>query len=345
MLPDHDQDLLAIREWTDLRLFLRRIDLMPAAGLIFRSHKPLDPDHAARGRIPEQLPDPFKDLLLRNMDVHEKQGFEIIIVHGKPLLKRCFPVTGGSDPPQILVRKCLPILCQDVLPRLKDPSAADPRQCFIDMPACPGNRIRICLLRMAQDDAPCLRRLARQQVIRFLRKIILQVRLHNGDHISDPVPLIQGILMQNIKKLIHIKYPGRLDDDSRIAKHGHRDQLRPEPAPVAVVIISPGNHLNAKPLAPQIRQEHRIHIDRSVIIFQNTDLFALFQQVLNIFPDKCRFAGSQKTRDQISHHHNSKPFRSILRTVLCLIVSVYAFSALLSTVPGLSSRGIYCGKS
>ena len=246
---------------------------------------------------------------------------------------------------QVLIRERFPVLCNNAFPGLKCSPAADASQRFIDVPAGFPDRLAVCFLRMAENDAPCLRRLARQQVIRLLGKIILQVRLHNGDHISDPVPLIQGILMQNIKKLIHIKYPGRLDDDPRIAKHGHRDQLRPEPAPVAVVIISPGNHLNAKPLAPQIRQEHRIHIDRSVIIFQNTDLFALFQQVLNIFPDKCRFAGSQKTRDQISRHHNSQPFRSILCTVLCPVFSVYAFSALLSTISGLSSRGIYCGKS
>ena len=109
--------------------------------------------------------------------------------------------------------------------------------------------------------------------------------------------------MQNVEKLIHVKNTRRLDQHPVVTQHGHGDQLGPETAPVAVIIASARHHLDAQPVTAQVGQQHHIHIDGAVIIFQNTDLFSLIQQIRDIFSYKGGLARAQKARDQIDFYH------------------------------------------
>lgn len=52
-------------------------------------------------------------------------------------------------------------------------------------------------------------------------------------------------------------------------------------------------------LSLELLQQHHIHIDRAVIIFEYADVAALSYQIISILLDKSRLAGSEEAGNEI----------------------------------------------
>ena len=129
--------------------------------------------------------------------------------------------------------------------------------------------------------------------------------VHDGDHIFYPVPAVQRLLPQSVKKFIHIENAGGLHQHPVVTAHAHRDKLRLEASPVTVLIAAPGNHLQLAMLSLQILEQHHVHVNCTEIILQNPDIFPFSHKVLRIISDKRRLPGPQKAGDQIDLYHFS----------------------------------------
>ena len=130
-------------------------------------------------------------------------------------------------------------------------------------------------------------------------------------HAAGLIPPVDGLLVQQIKKLIRVKYAGRLDDHPVKSAHRHRNQFRPEPPHMAVIVATAGDHLQLAALLLQIIKEEHVDIHCAVIIFEHGGLISLPDQVRHVPVNERRLSRSQKPAQyqNLRCSTHGKPFR------------------------------------
>ena len=155
-----------------------------------------------------------------------------------------------------------------------------------------GNRFFFLFLRnilyFAQHDFTSVRRLGSQQILFFLRQLLIEPGIQNRDDASRLIPAVQRLVVQRVKELIHIVNPRRFHENAVVAAHAHRDQFCAEPSAVCLFVASAGNHLQLALIAAQLLQKQHIHIDCPKIILQDADVLSLCHQILCVLFQKSR---------------------------------------------------------
>ncbi|CCY97405.1 unknown [Ruminococcus sp. CAG:17] len=277
------------------------IQLQPLS--VFFLKKTFYAENISAGRVVQDLFCCFPKFLFALMNIHKKQGikstafcigfFHIIFCH----------IPAVQDLFQIFVCKIIPVFIHDFA--VQTALTLDLTKCTVEMFLCAVDLFLCSFLTPAQKYATCICHLRSQQIIRFRRKILRKLGIHNSDHISDLIPLIQWFLMEGVKKLIHIKDSGWFHDHTVITAHSHGDQFCLKSTSVTVRVTSTRNHLQLTVVSHQILKQHHIHIYCPEIIFQDTDVHAFFQKIGGIFFYKCCLPGSEKSGYQINFYHIS----------------------------------------
>ena len=151
-------------------------------------------------------------------------------------------ISTAFDILKVLIRELVPGLRNYLF--VKASAAPELFHHLIHMPHRMLDVLVRCILRTAQDDSSCICKLRGEQVVALLGQIILQLGIHDHDHISYLIPTVKRFLVQHIEKFVHIKDSRRLDHNSVDPSHPKCNQLCFQPPDVRLVTISTGNHLH-----------------------------------------------------------------------------------------------------
>ena len=155
----------------------------------------------------------------------------------------------------------------------------------------------------AENNLACTGCFARKNIIFFFRHLFFQICIHDRNDAARFIPAIQRLFVQNIKKFIHIKNAGRLNQNPVISTHSHGDQFCFESSAMCFRITSTGDHFQLALIAHQILKHHHIYIDCTKIILQNTNIFSTVHQIFCIFSYKGCLSCTKKSGDQIYFYH------------------------------------------
>ena len=224
-----------------------------------------------------------------------------MLVHGQ-LFAAGLPHPAGSNAGKVLLGEGVPILGQHI-PLPQRPAAPAALQSRLQVgdgggrPGLPGQ------LGAAEHHQPRARALGRKEVLRLGRKLLRQQRVHNGDDAAQPIPAVQRVVPQHIKKLVHIKNAAGLPQHPGKASHGHGDERGAHPALVGVAVAPAADGLQLGPLGQQVLHQHSVHIHRAEVVFEDAELLPLCQQIPGVPPQKRRLARPQKPCDEVYLYH------------------------------------------
>ena len=183
----------------------------------------------------------------------------------------------------------------------------------------------VVITQLAEYELSAARSLGSKQIRRFIGHILPEMRIADCQNAANLIPFVKRRLIQQIKELVHVENAGRLHNDAVKMLHSECDQLCPEPTPVTVRIIAPGNGFQLAVLAFQFLQQQHIHIDGAEIVFQHRNALAAGQTVFCISKQKGSLAGTQNAGDQVNFRQSeSNSFRVIAVMPPCR--SAYASS-------------------